>query len=202
MEDKMIEGEREFVDEDRKVMDDYYELCERYEGENPGSIKRELGELIDEDPNFLDPYLMLYGILEDEGNLQVAEGVLDDAYERALDLITDEEGRWPDRLDWGRLENRHIIRSILNKAISLWGDGETGEALGLFRELLDANPADHVGARHYILAIRMGMSLEGFENRFNKGGYYDRDVMDWFDENYERFQDEFDQWEEAIGEGE
>ncbi|KXA89141.1 hypothetical protein AKJ61_03480 [candidate division MSBL1 archaeon SCGC-AAA259B11] len=198
----MGEKEREFIDEDREVMNAYYELCERYEGGNVRSIKRGLSELIEVDPNFLDPYLMLYSILEDEGNLQEAEAMLNVAYERALELITDEEGRWPDKLEWGWLENRHIIRSILNKAVSLWGNGETEKALELFRKLLDANPADHVGARHYILAIRMEMSLEEFENRFNKGGYYDTDVMDWFDENYEKFQDEFKRWEEAVEEGE
>lgn len=194
----MGEKGREFIDEDREVMDAYYELCERYEGKDVGFIKRQLSELIEKDPDFLDPYLMLYRTLEDEGNSRVAKGVLNSAYERAVDLITDEGGKWPDELEWGWLENRHIIRTILNKAISLWDDGEIEEALELFRKLLDTNPADHVGARHYILAIRMGMSLEEFENRFNKGGYYDSELMEWFDENYEKFQDEFDRWEETI----
>ncbi|KXA97299.1 hypothetical protein AKJ38_01520 [candidate division MSBL1 archaeon SCGC-AAA259I14] len=183
-------------------MSAYYELCERYGGGDVGPLKRQLSELIEEDPDFLDPYLMLYSILEDEGNLHEAEAMLNVAYERALELITDEEGRWPDKLEWGWLENRHIIRSILNKAISLWGNGETEEALELFRKLLATNLADNVGARKYILAIRMGMSLEEFEDRFNKGGYYDSEVMEWFDENYERFSDEFDQWEEMVEERE
>lgn len=145
---------------------------------------------------------MLYSILQDVGNLQEAVAMLNVAYERALDLITDDQGRWPDKLEWGWLENRHIIRSILNKAIFLWGKGKTEEALDLFRKLLDTNPVDNVGARLYILAIRMGMSLEEFEDRFNKGGYYDSEVMEWFDENYERFLDEFDQWEKMVEERE
>lgn len=98
----------------------------------------------------------------------------------------------------GWLENRHIIRTILNKAISLWDNGKTENALELFRKLPDTNPADHVGASHYILAIRMGMSFEKFERRFNKGGYYDLELMDWFDENYKRFQDKFERWGKAV----
>jgi len=33
---------------------------------------------------------------------------------------------------------------------------------------LKTNPNDSVEARYYILAIRMNMSFEEFENRFNK----------------------------------
>lgn len=68
-----------------------------------------------------------------------------------------------DILEWGWLENRHIIRTILNKAISLWENNHMDEALNLFRNLLKTNPNDNVGARYYILAIRMNMSLENLK---------------------------------------
>lgn len=189
---------REHVDEDHKVMSAYYDLCEKYNGRNAKSIKRQLTQLIDKDPDFLDSYLLLYEILQDEGNLPGAEKILNDAYERAMKLITDKKGKWPDVLEWGWLENRHIIRTILNKAISLWESREIDDALNLFRKLLKTNPGDNVGARDYILAIRMNMSFEEFENRFNKGGYYDTELSDWFDENYKKFPDEFGWWEKAI----
>ena len=44
----------------------------------------------------------------------------------------------------------------------------------------------------------MNMTLEEFERRFDRGGYYDMDLSHWFDENYKRFDDEFGWWEKAI----
>jgi len=63
---------------------------------------------------------------------------------------------------------------------------------------LQTNPGDDVGARHLILAIKMNMSFDDFEKRFNKGGYYDSEMMEWFDKNYKKFPDEFDWWEKAV----
>ena len=196
----MSKNLKEFVDRDHRVMSDFYDLCERYNERNKVLIKRGLRRLIEEDPDFLDSYLMLYQILEDEGDFKEAEKVLDEAYRRAITLITDKDGSWPDVLEWGWLENRHIIRTILNKALLLWRKEKVEESLDLFRRLLKTNPNDNVGARYYILAIRMNMGFEEFEDRFNKGGYYDSEMMDWFDRNYKSFPDEFSWWEKAIEE--
>lgn len=194
----MAKKQREYVDKNHKVRDVYYDLCEKYNGSNTKSIKRQLKQLIEKDHDFLDSYLLLYEILQDDGNLPEAEKILNDAYERTLKLIIDKKGNWPDVLEWGWLENRHIIRTILNKAISLWKNKEIDDALDLFRKLLKTNPGDNVGARDYILAIRMNMSFEEFENRFDRGGYCDKELSDWFDENYKRFPGEFGWWEKAI----
>lgn len=196
----MAKRQREYVDKEHEVMHVYYDLCERYDRRNVKTVKRQLKKLIEKDPDFLDSYLLLYQILRDEGDLSEAEKILNEAYKRALKLIIDKEGNWPDILDWMWLENRHIIRTILNKAISLWESGERDSALDLFRKLLKTNPGDDVGARDYILAIRMNMSFEEFEKRFNKGGYYDSELLEWFDENYKKFPDEFDWWEKVVEE--
>ena len=194
----MTKKQREYIDKNHKVMDIYYDLCEKYNGNNSEYIKKQLGHLIVKDPDFLDSYLFLYEILLDEGNLLEGEKILNYAYERALKLITDKEGNWPDILEWGWLQNRHIIRTILNKAISLWENKKIDDALDLFRKLLKTNPNDNVGARYYILAIRMKISFEEFEKRFDKGGYYDMELSEWFNENYKRFPDEFDWWDKDI----
>jgi len=73
-------------------------------------------------------------------------------------------------LEWGWLENRHIIKAILNKALSHWVKGETDEALELFRKILSTNPGDNPGVRFYILAIKQGMSYREFEKHYSKGG--------------------------------
>ena len=194
----MAKKQREYVDKNHNVTDVYYDLREKYNGSNTKSTKRQLKQLIEKDHDFLDSYLLLYEILQDDGNLPEAKKILNDAYERALKLIIDKKGNWPDVLEWGWLENRHIIRTILNKAISLWKNKEIDDALDLFRKLLKTNPGDNVGARDYILAIRINISFEEFENRFDRGGYCDKELSDWFDKNYKRFPDEFGWWEKAI----
>jgi len=113
-------------------------------------------------------------------------------------LITDKNGNWPDILSWANLLNRHIIRAILTKAIILWGDQYKDEALDIFRKLLNSNLSDNIGARFYILAIRMGIDFEDFDKRFNKGGYYDEEILTWFDNNYKKFPEEFSAWEEKL----
>ena len=191
---------REFVDRDRDAMDEYYDLCEKYTGRNKKTIKSKLTKLIEKDPDFLDSYLLLFNILKEEANMKEAEKVLDKAYKRAIALITDENGNWPAVLEWGWLENRHIIRTILNKALFLWTQKSNEDALTLLRALLKAAPRDSIGARHYILGIRMGLTFQQFENRFKRGGFYHMDLFDWFDENFHTFPDEFDWWEKAVEE--
>lgn len=130
--------------------------------------------------------------------MQEAETILNRAYKRAIKLITDSEGNWPDIIEWGYLENRHIIRTLLNKALLLWQMGKNEEGLVILRKLLRTNPTDNIGARDFILAIRMGMTYKEFENRFNKGGYYDIEIDEWFNDNYIKYPDEFSWWEKAV----
>ncbi|MDG6219399.1 MAG: hypothetical protein QCI00_08155 [Candidatus Thermoplasmatota archaeon] len=68
------------------------------------------------------------------------------------------------------------------------------KALDLLRKLLRTNPGDTIGSRNYILAIRMNMKYGEFEDRFDKGGYYGMEMMDWFDGNYKRYPNEFKWW--------
>jgi len=188
----------EFIDKDRKVAAAYYDLQEKYDGTNAKTTKTKIEKLIKEDPDFFDTYLLLLNILEDEGKFEEAAQILEVAFNRAINIITDKNGNWPDMLEWGLLENRHIIRTILNKAILLWDFKQFDEALDLLRKLLKTNPGDNIGARDYILAIRMNMSFEDFEKRFNKGGFYDNELSDWFEKNYKKFPDEFGWWEKAM----
>jgi len=190
---------REYIDKDRdKIRITYYDLMENIEVLERKDLEDKLRELINLDADFLDPYLILYEMYLEEDKKKKADEILDDAYSRAIKLITDKNGKWPDILDWSWSENRHIIRTILNKAMSLWDNGDTEEALNLLRKLLKTKPYDNIGARHYILAIRMGMSLKEFEERFDRGGYYDSELSDWFDENYNDFPDEFEWWKKEI----
>ncbi|EMN92013.1 hypothetical protein LEP1GSC108_0075 [Leptospira weilii str. UI 13098] len=52
------------------------------------------------------------------------------------------------------------------------------------------NLNDNVGAREYILSIRLGETLDEFERRDNSN-----DI--WFWKNYKKFPDEFSEWKDA-----
>ena len=190
----------EFVDGDHPAMMRYYDLAERFQVAGPTpALQSALEDLIRRDPDFYDPYLMLRSILLDGGRVAAAEALLDTAYQRALRRVTDEQGNWPRTLEWGWMENRHIIRTFLNKAIACWEARQTDEALDLFRRLLRANPNDNVSARDYILAIRLGLTFAQFEKKFaSQFGYDGLKLMDWFDKNISRFPEDFDWWKEAV----
>ena len=40
----------------------------------------------------------------------------------------------------------------------------------------------------------MKMTFDDYEEKFNRGGYYDSDSWKWFNENVESFSDEFGEW--------
>jgi tetratricopeptide (TPR) repeat protein len=192
----------EFVDGDHPAIMRFYALAERYEQSGPSPVvQKGLEELIQRDPDFFDSYLMLAEIRAKQGQRAAAGELLETAYQRALTRILDAKGQWPKSLEWGWMENRHIIRTFLNKAIALWTGGETEAALELFSRLLHSNPNDNAGVRWYILAIRLGMTFTGFEKKFgSQYGYDGMKLIEWFDTNIGKFPDDFDWWQKAVGE--
>ena len=190
-----------FVDGDHPVIDRYHDLGQRYAASGPTpALERALRTLIAEDPDYYDPYLMLRDLLRRTNRADEGVALLDTAHDRALARVTDADGNWPRALDWGWLENRHVIRVFLNQAIARWEAGDTETARDLFRNLLRSCPNDNVGARDYLLALRLGMTFAAFERKFKTGPGYDAlKMLDWFEENSPRFPDEFDGWKQAVG---
>ena len=189
---------KEFIDKFHPISNQYFSIIDRFTGKNAPYIIPRLKKLIQKDPTYFESYNSLVDLLMLSGKESEAIGYINQASRRALSRIVDKKGNWPDRLKWSILENRHIIKAILNRAILYWDEGQSKNALGLFRKLLHLNPNDNIGARDYILAIRMKMTFDQFEKRFNKGGFYDKDLMEWFDKNYKKFPEEFNWWEKNI----
>lgn len=190
----------EFVDKPRNTQAKYHDLLDRMNSMKRESVLKALKRLIKEDPDFLEPYLILSELYLESGYIDKADKMVDDAYQRALDLITDEQGNWPQNLRWGFMENRHIIRALVQKGVTLWEQKHSDEALQLFRKLLEVNPEDNIGARYYILALRMEFSFVKFDGRFNKEGFYDSDLFNWFEKHAPKYKDEFDWWFEKMKE--
>lgn len=182
---------KEFIDKFHPTSNQYFSIMDRFTGKNAPYIVPRLKKLIQKDPTYFEPYNSLVDLLMLIGEESKAINYINLASQKALTRIVDRKGNWPERLKWSILGNRHIIKAILNRAILYWDEGQSEEALDLFRKLLQSNPNDNIGARDFILAIRMNMTFDQFEQRFNKGGFYDSDLIEWFEKNYKTFPNEF-----------
>jgi tetratricopeptide (TPR) repeat protein len=178
MSDYMEEDEEyEYIDRDRfEVNEMYWEFIESEDAEHIEKSIKILKGIIKKDPDYFDPYITLheYYLANDESNKAIA--TLVDGYDRAINLIV-VDGKFPDKLLWGFIENRHIIRMIFNYALLMWRMEDKEQAVTLMLQLLRANPGDHIGARYYIVAILEGFeSEEEFEINFMKE---DEEYLDW-----------------------
>ncbi len=185
---------REFIDKNRIVINEYYDIQDNFTGKNIKKTISALEKLIQKDPCFFDSYLMIFDLLNSSGKSKEAEEIIAVGYSNALDLILDEECNWPQKLEWGWIENRHIIRLFVNVGTTLWKKGKQEEALELFEKLLKTNPNDNAGVRFYILAILEGMSLNVFNKKFDKGGFYNSEINVWFDEKVNTHKEYFNWW--------
>lgn len=189
----------EFVDRDRAAMTSFYELMESADtdSDDPKEAARVavgLQKLIARDPDFLDPYLSLGEMHNNMGRHEKAAQLLDDAYARALRLICDQNGNWPKRLGWDWLENRHILRTLFQRAFSWWQDGQPESALELFRKIFKACPDDNLGARYLILALRQNLTFAAFERKFNSHPA----MQKWFDRDAPKFPEDFTAYFEHL----
>lgn len=198
----MAKKRREFVDKDHEITDAYHDFLEATEGTHGKKIEKKMKEFIKKDPLFFDPYTILAEELQRIGKLEEAEKILDKGYVKAIDLITDQWGNWPDELHWEYLENRHIIRVILNKALSYWIQEARKSSIDLLRKLLHSNCNDNIGARNYMLAILLGWSFDQYENEMQiLGGFgYDGQKVMEFEKRMVEFPEEFGWWLRIMGE--
>ena len=181
----------EFVDREHEAAREFERIKSSYKEGDPQRVKADLEALIGKDPFYFEPYILLSEIYELEGNIREAEEVLTTAYQKALDLIS-EDGKLPDRLEWKHPTNRHIIEVFVNLGILYWELGEIDRALKIFKEIYRMNPQDEPGVRFYILAILEGMSFEEFEQVFSREGDYDyEDLSQWFEKHSKDYPEVF-----------
>ena len=189
----------EFLDKNHSVMSDYYDILEAPTSDE--KLKEVMKRSIEKDPDFYDAYLVLSELEEDP---DTSRALMKEAFERAVQRIADVNGDWPVSMIWGWLENRHLMRALERWALELWEEGNTDEALDIFRRLFHANPGDNQGVRHSILALCLGLGTDWcapFEIKDGPmaGEAIDlRATSDWFEENAKKFPEEFDWWPQAL----
>jgi len=189
---------RDFLEKPRKVMEEYYDLLGSDHDTN------DIRALTEKDPDFYDPYLYVANDLRELGEEAEARRLEDEAFNRALARIKDKAGQWPDTLIWGHLENRHIIRALMTGADDLWQDGQTAEALEIYRQLLRTNLGDNIGARYSIIGLRMGLTYEQYIDKVWPESTMPAEHIDnWFNKHAPQYAEELEDWKryciEEIG---
>ena len=193
-----VDGEGNFYDAERSAMHAFYDLMnEQKNAQSPGKLVSGLQVLIAQDPDFYDSYGALGDILQGKPG----RALLKEACTRALGRI--KSNSFILRVSWGFLENRHLLRALLNEAIACWKEQNSENAVFLFKLLLEICPEDNVGARHYLLAIREGMSFLGFEKTFmvpSGFGYDSLTLTSWFESHSLDYPEDFSAWQKHVDE--
>ena len=175
-------GEYEYIDKDRfKVNELYWDFLESPQADDVKKSIKVLQSIIKKDENYFDPYITLHEYYLMDGNFKKAIETIEKGFQKAIDLI-DRDGEFPDKLPWGFVENRHIIRVIFNFAMFIWENSDKEIALEIFLNLLKSDYNDNVGARYSIVAILEGFnSQEEYEEQFeSEMGLDYMKVEEWF----------------------
>lgn len=164
--------EYEFIDRERfNINELYWEFLESFEADDVKKSIKALKSMIKKDANYFDPYITLHEYYLMDKDFANAIKIMESGFKRAIDLINN-NGRFPDELPWGFMENRHIIRMIFNFGMFVWANEDKDIALNIFMQLLKSNHNDNIGARYSIVAILEGFnSQEEYEEQFlNESG--------------------------------
>jgi tetratricopeptide (TPR) repeat protein len=151
-----------------KSKDDlYYDAMECLEQGKRGVKKAEkmLFEAVEADEHYVQTYIGLAQIYGVSGNRKKAREAIIKAYDKTIKKFP----KWPEKLEWGFLENRAYLRAIQHRADLFWDDGESDKAVKLFRLLLRLNPNDNQGVRYEISALYVGISGDKLNEMFDEG---------------------------------
>ena len=111
------------------------------------------------DEKYVDGYNGLGNVYSSIGDKEESKKYYRQAY-----LLTKEhfKGIWPEKLEWGILENRQYLRAIRDFGLCFWEENNVQEAKNLFMLLLKLNPRDNQGIRYLVACIFAGISFDEF----------------------------------------
>ncbi len=168
---------------------------------NRQKIKSEITNLLQGIPSFFEPPLMLIDMLREEGKMDEADKLLSTSFDRVMSAISNKNGELPDLLVWGLVENRSIMRIIVQQGIVFWEANWKARAKALFQEILRMDLEDRLGVRFYILAILEHMSHDDFEFTFiDSNGFYKESLTPWFEKGLANYPEYFKDWSEKMKE--
>ena len=109
-----------------------------------------------------------------------------------LEIILDDQGNFPDRIEWGWRANRPILLALYNYAVCLWQEMKWKEAKKLLPKLLEMNPRNNTGVRFVYLAIIEGIAYIPFKERFKNN---QKKLIEWFREKSGKYEKLKAYWE-------
>lgn len=197
---------------DPAIADAFNDYLSQYEFNLAEAIEREVLEaeealrlvlsVLDKTENKLVPAIIevirIYNCLEDDVNRSRWEEIL---YEQSCAILLDDNGAFPDLLEWGYTENRPLIRSMFGKAEDLWIAGDVQAAQTIYEGLLKGNPGDHPGVRYNLLGILEGMTFEKFSALAYEDDHMSKMVDPWFfmsAPKHKEFEAMFKAWNEMA----
>ena len=157
------------------LMDEFYTGCESYEEGNLDEAERIFRAVLTQMPDHLDAIHHLALVLSERGLLAEARDLWEQTSRIGHKAFSQDFELGRDRLEWGWLENRPFLRCLHGLALTRYDDGEIGEALSLFQELLSLNPNDNQGVRS--IAVEALFKLGRFEGALEITKQYPDDVM-------------------------
>jgi tetratricopeptide (TPR) repeat protein len=147
---------REYLELEKEIMD------ARYSKKNAAKIAK----FIKSFPSFPEAYWLDW-VHESKQPQYLGESSasrsLIRAYDVAIQKVHSLIGGWPDRLEWGWLENRCLLRIFQGMAEYYWECGAKYLAEDLFRRILTMNPNDNQGIRYSLVYLLKGKKFEQFE---------------------------------------
>ncbi len=162
--------------------DIYYELtnqfhtgCESYEEGNFYEAETIFRAVLAEMPDHLDAIHHLAIVLSERGLCAEARNLWEQTSRIGHKAFPQDFQLGRDRLEWGWLENRPFLRCLHGLALVKYDNGEIGEALKLFQELLSLNPNDNQGVR--ALAVQALFELGRPKDVLEVTEQYNDDVM-------------------------
>ena len=189
-----------FIDHSHPTEDQYWVIMDQHaEWQDHTTTIMQLNTLIQQDPTYCDPYISLAELYEELGDVPNADNYRELAYLQAEAMIKFED-RWPERLEWGQKENRHLLRAMLNHCIVLWRTENIPDAINILHQMLRMDPVDNAGARFYILGIRLGFSWVDYREKFisDDKAFVNPDLFGWFDTYSPDFPEDFAAWEQEV----
>ena len=151
----------------------YYDALELLgQGESGAKKALELLNLaLEMDEDYVQTYIgfiCVYGAL---GKDEDREKMTKMAYSKTLKKFPE----WPEKMEWGWLDNRAHLLAIQYMAELYWDKGQDDGAVELFRLLLKLNPNDNQGVRYEIAGLYAGLKGDDINDMFDDGN----ENQDW-----------------------
>lgn len=157
-----------------KSKDDYYYDAMEYlnEGDADQAI-RLLHKAIDLDEHYVQSYVGMAAAYTYKENKKKFSEYVNRAFEETKRVFP----KWPEKMIWGEIENRQILRAIAYKADLHLREGEKEEAIKLYKLILKLNPNDNQGVRYLLAGIYAGLSGDDVDEYFDRGN----EKQNWVD---------------------